>query len=61
MVSEQPLPKPKHDTVGRGWTSVVRLPESRTEMAPDDPDRLMADRDARRGLHPPLVTIRRVG
>lgn len=61
MVSEPPLPKPKHDTFGRGWTSAVRLPESRTEMTPDDPDRLMAEREARRGLRPPPATIRRVG
>jgi len=61
MISEPPFPKPKHDILGRGWTSAVRLPESRTEMTPDDPDRLLAEREARRGLHPPLATIRRVG
>ena len=60
MVSEPPLPKPKHDAFGRGWTSPGHLPASRTEMTPDDPDRLLAEREARRGLKPPLVTIRRV-
>ena len=33
---------------------------SRTEFKPVDPDQLAADRAARRGLHPPQPTLRRL-
>jgi len=37
----------------RGWTIPGRSPESRSEMTADDPERPLAERDARRGLSPP--------
>jgi hypothetical protein len=61
MVSELPPPNPKHEpTFGRGWASPARVPESRSEMIPEDPERLRGEREARRGLHPPQATIQRI-
>lgn len=62
MADEPPPPKrtlePNFD---RYWLAAGPKPASRSEMPPIDPDQLAAERAARRGLHPPPVTIRRVG
>ena len=61
MTIEPARPRRIHEPIfDRGWTIPGRLSESRSEMTPDDPDRLLAERQARRGLNPPPVTVRRV-
>ena len=63
MASEStPAKRTQHEpTLGRPWMIRDPKPESRSELPPEDPERLMAERVARRGLNPPPVTIRRVG
>jgi hypothetical protein len=61
MTDPSQLPAKKSSEPSRRWPAIPSVPASRSEMVPDDPDRLAAERNARRGLHPPQVTIRRVG
>jgi len=63
QMTSEPLP-PKRiqgPSFGRGWASLGPAPASRSEMIPVPPDQLSAEREARWGLNPPRVTIRRVG
>jgi hypothetical protein len=60
MTSEPP-PRQSHEPIfDRGWTSPGSRAESRSAMLPLDPDQLAVERAARRGLHPPQATVRRV-
>jgi len=37
------------------------VPAVRPEGVPDESERILAERDARKGLHPPEVSLRRIG
>jgi len=61
MTDQWPQPAKKPSEPTHRWPAIPAVPASRSELPPEDPERLMAERVARRGLNPPPVTIRRVG
>jgi len=60
MTDQPPQPAKKPEPSHR-WPAIPLVPSSTTELPPLDPERVAAERAARRGLHPPQVMIRRVG
>jgi hypothetical protein len=56
---------PRNDTTRlihplMGNTDSPLLPAVRPDNAPTEPERILAEREARKGLYPPEVSLRRV-
>jgi len=60
MTDKRPQPVERTSHMSHALLADGSVLPSRTEFKPVDPDQLAADRAARRGLHPPQPTLRRL-